>query len=322
MSEREQSGTETEMDAMDELDQAAAQVAASVTDGTEATAEPADGEVTDRTKRAPKGESNGDEPTDATEGEDSDGTGKPDAGAADGKPDGDLLTAKDVPDWTPDQREYLNGKFREKLGPYVKRAKEAAEKLAAAEQELTEAKRVTHNDWRHAIAQQGIPPELVDETEAGVLREYQQARAYVQQCRKHVRDGWAKGEDGAERDYEPGEVEQALARWEEQADRLAGRAAAIRERVTTEIIEAVRAKRAGASKPKAAGVKAVALPPPPVKPRTAERRGQTSGLSARGGSARKSAFDAKAAEAAGDDNAMEAYAASVADEVVRRGEDD
>lgn len=182
-----------------------------------------------------------------------------------------LLSEKETPEWTPEQREYLDGKFRERIGKYVKRAKAAEERLAELEKEAAAAGERKEEEWRRAVAARGIPPELVTKEEGETLKRWDELRKAQGFYRRHFSAGYeasGKGEDTVSLDA--GEVQAEYLKVTEELTELAPRAGAIRERVDRELMERFRGKREAERPPE----KRVALPKPPAMP---ERRGVGAG---------------------------------------------
>jgi hypothetical protein len=234
------------------------------------------------------GSEKGAEETDAGE-KGADGKDGAEKGGEEGKDR--LLSEKDTPDWTPEQREYLDQKFRERLGPYVRRAKEAEERVKALEAEVASAAQGKDAEWRTALAARGIPPDLVTKEEGSVVTRYEELRKQQGWYRRHFGTGYTasgRGEDTVS--LEPAEVQQEYLRVTEELMELAPKAGAIRERVEKDLLERIRggAKRETA----AAAVKPVTLPKPPQIP---ARRGTGPGLPATGKRPDESGFDSKKA---------------------------
>lgn len=217
-----------------------------------------------------------------------------DARVADGATDEHLLTEKDTPDWTPEQREYLDKKFRDRLGPYVRRAKEAEERVRALEAQAAEAGALKDAEWRRAIAARGIPPELVTKAEGETVSRYEELRRQQAWYRKHFSSGYTasgRGEDTVSLDQ--GEVQEGYLKVTEELMELAPRAGAVRERVEKELLARYRGAPKGAPAVKAEEAKRVTLPKPPQIP---VRRGAGPGQPATGKrAADDGTFDARKA---------------------------
>jgi hypothetical protein len=227
-------------------------------------------EEADAADKADEGADRADAADKADEGADeADAADKADEGAdesdaADTADEGEtLLTEVETPKWTPAQREYINQKFRKRLAPYVRRAKEAEEKLAEREEESSQTRTMLDADTRAALIQRGIPPEMVNANEAAVLKEVGELERARKWCRAHRRTGY----EGApnERSMTPEEVEEALDRLDDELEQKSPRAHAIRERVNDELMKRFRGD--GRKVPTSART---ALP---VPPRVPERRG-------------------------------------------------
>jgi hypothetical protein len=206
----------------------------------------------------------------------------------------------ETPKWTPAQREYINQKFRKRLAPYVRRAKEAEEKLAEQQEESSQTRAMLDADTRAALIQRGIPPEMVNATEAAVLKEVGELERARKWCRAHRRSGY----EGApnERSMTPEEVESTLDRLDDELAQKAPRAYAIRERVSDDLMRRFRGEARKVSTPAKTAL--------PVPPRVPERRGTPPGRPVVERASGKGRFELQVKEGQDEGEAM--------DEAVRR----